>query len=394
MSQAPSVTQPATTYAGLQNALGSLELDLEAELRRYRLHRSAEFPAQMNAQGLNGWQNLPEESVEVEAQFPDSQQEVYSYDSVSLPTPESPANRSPEVERVLERIRNPDATADPHGLLNLQDQQLPPEDYLDSSEELLRSVAGDPQSSQPQKRIFPLTPTRIALISAGVIGGALLLAIAVVNIFGKSPQPSPTAVNPVPAGNGTPEVAGSAKEPTTVNLASQEFLDLSLDNLSIVPPKEAPTVAQPAPTVNAPVATAQPTAPEAVVIPQPLAAPTGRENLAAALLPPSLRPQPVPAFPVTPQLAAKAPSNEVMVTPDGLKVGYYYVISRNTDPKHVGKVRELVKDAFVRNFPVGRAVQLSEVSSLSNAQALVQKFNNGQVATEIYHHQLSPASQR
>lgn len=393
MSQAPSVTPPGTTYSGLQNALGSLELDLEAELRRYRRHRSVEFPAQVNPQGLDGWQHSPEEaSVEVEATNP--QQEVYSYESVSLPTPESPANRSPEVERVLEMIRNPDATADPHGLLNLDDQQLPPEDYLDSSEELLKSVAVDPQSSQPQKWTRPLTPTRIALISAGVIGGALLLAIAVVNIFDKSPQPSPTAANPVAADNGTPEATGSATEPTTVNLASQEFLDLSLDNLSIVPPTETPTTAQPAPTVTVPVVTPQPAAPETVVTPQPLATPTGRENLAAALLPPSLRPQPITPFPVTPQVAATAPSNEIMVTPDGLKVGYYYVIFRDTNPKSVGKARELVKDAFVRNFPVGRAVQMAEVNSLANAQALVQKFNNGQVATEIYHHQLSPASQR
>lgn len=401
MSQVPTVTPPATTAPKLHHALGSLELDLEAELRRYRRHRTNnEIPERHQWRNQATWQGTSTASVEVTAtpsEPPSHDIPLEShgsrYDGVSLPTPESPAARSPEVTRVLEMLQQPDGKAgDRPELLNLEDQQVPPQDYLESSEELLKNVdLGEPQAQSTRKKAW--TPKQLGFVGAAIAGVVILGVVIVPKFLSQSKPTGNTAtVTPAPDLLSTPSIHPSNTEPTTVNLASQEFVDLSLDNLSVITPTEPP--AQP-PTAIAP--TQPPTAQPTPASPQqPLTNPTGRDNLAAALLPPSLRPQPVTPFPVTPQVAVTQPTNngQTYVTPDGLKVGYYYVIYRNTSPKSLGKARELVKDAFVRTFPVGRAVQLAELQDQAKAQALVKKFNDAKIAAELYHHQLSPVSQQ
>lgn len=383
MSQSPSV---APTIPVIHQALGSLELDLEAELRRYRRHRSAQPSPQQGSPVNNDdsvWQDATPEPQPLETRVQAT--DPVSYEAVSLPTPENPAARSSDVEEILQQLQSPSEESAPEELLNLDNREPLPQDYLESSEELLKTLERDVliETTPPKQR---WTPLKIGVVAASVTGVCLLLAAI---LF-------PNVLNPAANTDVTTSVESDgetlASEPTTVNLAAEEFVNLSLDNLSVVDPDDeaiAAQVASPAPAIAAP--------PEATPVPQlaPLSTPTGQNNLASAILPPSLRPQPVTQFPVTPQIAAaNAAASELMVTPDGLKVGYYYVIFRNTSPRSLGKAREFVKDAFVRTFPVGPAIQMAEVSAEAPAKALVAKFNNKKIAAEIYHHQLSPASQR
>jgi hypothetical protein len=387
MSQSPSVTP---TIPIIHQALGSLELDLEAELRRYRRHRFAQ-PSPQQGSPVNDnsvWQDAAPEHQPMETRVHGA--DPVSYEAVSLPTPENPAARSSDVERILQQLQSPRDTSNPEELLNLDNREPLPQDYLESSEELLKSLERDePIETTPPKQRW--TPVKIGIAAASAAGVCLLLfGVLLPNVL--NPAANTDVTTPVGAEGVESEGEALASEPTTVNLAAEEFVNLSLDNLSVVDPDDqaiAPPVVSTAPVATAP--------PEATPVPQlaPLSSPTGQNNLAAAILPPSLRPQPVTQFPVTPQIAAaNAAASELMVTPDGLKVGYYYVIFRNTSPRSLGKAREFVKDAFVRTFPVGPAIQMAEVSAEAPAKALVAKFNDEKIAAEIYHHQLSPASQR
>jgi hypothetical protein len=388
MSRSATVTsiQPI-----LQNALGSLELDLEAELRRYRRHRAAEGSSREISQTaisehLSGHLNedsSPVASVDVAAEA-DTGTAFQSFASVSLPTPENPPAHSAEVNRVLEMLQRPGEGTGSDDLLNLDQTEVLPNDYLESSEELLKSLETDPTQTKG-KGIRPAQ--RLLLIGGGVAVAAIALVAVLVNVLGgngsnaNAPEVAATDGTVVESGTVAPSPA-----PKTVNLASEEFVDLSLDNLSVVDPNEQEAIA-PAPAAKA----ATPT-PQTDAVPNPLAPPSGRDDLASALLPPSLRPQPISSFPVTPQIAAaQAQNSATMLTPDGLKVGFFYVIFKNTSPKSLGKAREAVPSAFVRTFPVGRAIQMAEVNSQAQADALVKKFNDAKIAAEIYHHQLRPA---
>ncbi len=385
----------------LETALGSLELDLDSELRRYRRQALAtgDRPEAVNppTNPTNGNINQSADVIDVA-----SETQAASSDSglghISLPTPENPGSYSPEVLQALESLQQgqPDSPSISEELLNLENRDVLPQDYLDSSEELLKTLERDqatPASDAPQEKTVKWTPLRASLVGAGIVGlGLLLFAILFPNVL------FPSASQDVAELEGSDAVGAGednlVPEPTTVNLASEEFLDLSLDNLSVVDPNEevaiAPVPESTAPTPNTEV---NPVVPQPTVVPEPLVPPTGREDLASALLPPSLRPQPVPQFPVTPQIAAtqQPTSDTPLVTPDGLKVGYYYVIFRNTSEDAVARAQTQVSDAFVRTFPNGRAIQMAEVSTAGAAESLVQKFNGVQIAAEIYHHQLTPA---
>ena len=89
---------------------------------------------------------------------------------------------------------------------------------------------------------------------------------------------------------------------------------------------------------------------------------------------PAPAPQPAPA-PVESAPAAPDSSPAVSQTP----VSSYYVVSDYT-----GEAREVVDDAYVRNFDVGARIQLGAFSSEEGAAALTEELNNQGIEAQIY----------
>ncbi|MBV5257598.1 hypothetical protein FLX56_04075 [Synechococcus moorigangaii CMS01] len=318
MNQAP----PSFTNAKLQAALDSLDLDLDLELQRYQRQRPTP-PSPAAAHEL----------------------------SALMATTDSPAVDSQALE----------APTMPPGPLSPWEQVVPPpEDYLESSEELLKSLDAEPQTPAPKSAFR--WPLALGLLGAALIGGGLVaLAIAIPDLFtpktapetALEPTASPPRVDPAPE----PEAI-----PSTVNLASQEFIELRLENLSIIDPG-LPTESED-------------TAAEATASTETTAPPANQNQATAMPLP-----APMPGFPGTP-----------LATPDGLKLGYYYVIFRNTSPAAVNRAKTVIEGAFVRQFPGGRAIQMAEVDAAAKADELVRQLKAQNIAAEVYYHQLSPAS--
>lgn len=317
MTQAP----PDPTTTKLQAALDSLDLDLEVELQRYYRQR-------------------PVPSPEVAALSPE----------LTLAATVPPSSQEPST-----------APADT-SLSPWQQSPPPPEDYLESSEELLKSLDLDNQS-EPPKVQASRWKWILGLVGAGILGGGLvILAIATPDLFTRKSTPD-TATVPTPSPeSATPAAVTSA--PSTVNLASQEFIELSLENLSTIDPSALPEVGENGALPNA----------------------------STPGVTPSINPQNATATPLPPPLAGfPGAIGTPLATPDGLKVGYYYVISRNTTPTAVEKAKTVVKGASVRQFPVGQAIQLGEVDTEAKAQALVSQLKAQNITAEVYFHQLSPA---
>ncbi|ANV86724.1 hypothetical protein [Picosynechococcus sp. PCC 7117] len=333
MNQAP----PNAANASFQAALDNLDLDLDRELQRYRQQRppSERFtPPPSPEPPLDGGSAALDQGDDGElmAQQPAQASETDTTETIT-------------------------AVAGP--LSPWEQPTPPPEDYLQSSEELLKSLDA---SSQPVTPPTPRWKLGLAFLGAAILGGGLVaLAIAVPDLFTPTPVPETAAESsPAQTTATTPETTASATS-STVNLASQEFIELRLDNLSIIDPSV------PTDTENT---EADATASTSATTPPP----TPDQAIATPLAP-------VPGFPGTP-----------LATPDGLKLGYYYVIFRNTSPSALERAQAVVDGAFVRQFPVGQAIQMAEVDSATKADDLMRQFKAQKIAAEVYYHQLSPAS--
>lgn len=334
MNQAP----PNAANASFQAALDNLDLDLDRELQRYRQQRSLSerfTPPPSPEPPLDGGSAaLDQSEEELVPQQPTQASETDTTETItSVPGPLSP----------------------------WEQPTPPPEDYLQSSEELLKSLDLD-VNSQPITSPTPRWKLGLAFLGAAILGGGLVaLAIAVPDLFAPTPAPETAAQSPAPQTTATnPETTAPATS-STVNLASQEFIELRLDNLSIIDPSVPtdPETTDADATASTSATTPPPTPDQATVTPL----------------------MPVPGFPGTP-----------LATPDGLKLGYYYVIFRNTSPTALERAKAVVDGAFVRQFPVGQAIQMAEVDSEAKANDLMRQFKAQKIAAEVYYHQLSPAS--
>jgi hypothetical protein len=255
-------TQPHQTDAiplPLQAALTSLNVSLEEELTRYRRYRQGYTPALKSyaltptAQGNSG----------------------KTLDWVSPPPPERPKPNSSPVRETLETASespgslSPSANPDWGTALSTSfaDQNLaepdtgfepdsPPEDYLESSEELLRSLAEEEEDEES----LTTPPTLNPWLTPLGIGSTLLLILLCITfgviffnpslmryLFPNRPFREPNPTVPESAPEPTPTPANSSEVSQSLSLPPSEFGQLTLESLSILDPKQPP---QPSPMAS------------------------------------------------------------------------------------------------------------------------------------------------
>jgi hypothetical protein len=303
-----------------------------------------------------------------------------------------------------------------------------PEDYLISSEELLRSIAEEEMELRAEREPNSMLETLLTPLG---VGSMLLLLMASTSLgyvimnpsslgWGTTAQPEPPAA---------PETSASSQDGTapSPNLASEEFVDLGLGTLSTLPkpavragstpakPKTAPTKpgASPAPTSTqdtsrSPSRSAEPPAPatfdtipiapvpqpslSTVVVPAepPVVAPDPEpvyEPAEPAPLPEvsAVSPEPIrdtpPPFEPLPAVTATAPTHTAPANPQN----YYYVVTDYSGDASLQEARDAVPDAYVRNMPSeGAKVQLGAFSDEVKAQELLQELENQGIEAEVY----------
>lgn len=184
----------------------------------------------------------------------------------------------------------------------------------------------------------------------------------------------------------------------TPNLIRQELVDLDLRSLSTLgakspapEPTAAPQMGAAAPTPP-PAAAAQPSAPPATI---------GSVTTGAAAIEPAKTPNPGSAATAETPAAAKAkpdaartvegdrpadPPKVVAIPADGTR--YYYVVVATGGEAALAAARQVVPDAYVREFPVGARIQLGALGSLAQAQQLARQLQAAGIRPEIYHPQV------
>ncbi|MBE9100726.1 SPOR domain-containing protein [Vacuolonema iberomarrocanum] len=289
------------------------------------------------------------------------------------------------------------------------------DDYLESSEHLLRSLAEDEADLRTES-----TPRMLdTLLTPLGIGSMVLLLLSSVTLGYVITQPSGLPFVGVGASGEDPtaetnndltlseEETAASVAPVTPDLSSQEFRDLNLDTLSTLPEDEVDgrlddlagaalsqdeTEDGAADTSTATTATsatpaAQPAAQATAPASRPSATPApARSPAAAAPAPqpqaaPAPSPRPAPA-PAAPPRSAPSPSPVAAATPSSPDA-YYYVVTDYTGDAALGAAQDAVPDAYVRNFSSGAVVQFGAFSEEDRARALSQDLQSQGISARV-----------
>lgn len=446
----PSITLHPT----LQAVLDNLDVQIEAELSRYR--RQRRYPTQtvipQQRTSLSRATKVASESSAIgilkhNIQLPTPRSSIYADPAEAAQR--QPAYAPPPAAPIADRVVMPPLQPAPAAAQTLEPPHIssyaeqhdlsvyqpsvtlqklvhqsepvthPPEDYLASSEELLRSIVEeDPElraDREPNSMLDTLlTPLGIGsmmllLLSSTSLGYVIMNPGSLGFWSAPSRQASPSA-NQAPSASDT-----AAPSP---NLASEEFVDLDLDNLSTLPKKSVRPDAKPNaktkpnktanPTARAAAKTGSssqpaPAAPEipvpapqpslsTVVVPSsppvmsaPEPARTAPPAPAPAPVAAPVSPEPIQAEPPTAEAPSAPPSVAAAPQPAPTQQKYYYVVTEYSGDSSLQQARGAVPDAYVRNLPAeGAKVQLGAFSDQSKAQELLQELQQQGIQAEMY----------
>ncbi|TVQ20392.1 MAG: SPOR domain-containing protein [Leptolyngbya sp. DLM2.Bin15] len=388
-SDGGSDPQDAVLHPLLQAALLGLDTELDQELARYRRQRSLKprrspRPVQRPVHEPQGRAELP----------------ALAASTAALATGLQPRQTPASPERAIAPTPAALATPGNHHL----DAPVP-DDYMESSEELLRSLADEAPPSQPVYEADDDEPGLIAsLLTPLGIGSMLLLLLSSATLGYVILNPSLVGLprlgqwgsdRPTAEGVVSPSSQGGIPNP---NLAEEEFVNLGLDTLSTLP-----RTGQPTPQVSLPPTNATTPAPSttATAVPSAIADQLQPDLTASVVVEsdpsdvvyvpdpaPVAQPAPAAPAPVVQQPApAPAPAPEVAAAPSAAPApsNYYYVVTDYSGDRSLEDARQAVGDAYVRNFPeAGAQVQFGAFSDPDRAEALLNELASQGISAEIY----------
>lgn len=411
LSDTPTFDLPTA----LKVAMGSLDVDLNDELARYRQYAEAHDQASLDNQ-LDSDHPVTQNSG-AQTNGIASEYEKYDEESGSLAIASSVSSNA--LAAVHQSITTVSPT-DTDGAIALHTEV--PDSYLESSEALLRSLdeLEDDPSQHPDRSDAESSSNRwFGLMTPLGIGSLMLLVLSTATV-------GYIAVNPAILGFGNRETApsddaiavgdadNSSRSGISTNLASSEFDELDLNSLSVIPRQSQSSEIDGLPnpedgisdtttdsenlqasTSTAPETSAQvgPSQVQALA-PQRFAAPTTPHQTAT--------PTPTPSPTVEPQTATPSPANTAPppVAPpstttntsepssaaatDQPQEGFVYVVAPFTGDRSLSQAQQAVSGAYVRNFPQGAQVQFGAFSTPERAQSLVEELNNQGIPAEVY----------
>lgn len=453
-SSTPSTPNPSINPA-LQAALGSLDVQLEEELARYRRQRSgrpvmpprglgrhqtrkpielipvdrANEKTQRPALGMSTAPEMsfplalvnptptaePQEETNRELLARSHQLEApLSATSESADVPSVPSPTRAAVDRLATEesvSENPPEKPLEQGddLAAFAQERAQPEDYLESSEQLLRSLDREETETPRQKGLLDklLTPLGVGSIALLLVAGATVAYILNNSsmgtqvrdrLFGSKTQTATQSPTQTTTANND-SAAEDSSSVDSPNLASEEFPEVNLNTLSNLEasPTPTPPVSQIPEVAELP--ESEGTSSESSAAPNP-AIPGRSSDLSPSLLPPSQQPgtvppvaSPVAPVPIAPQdnpnsaaattPEASAPSEQVAEAPPPGD-NFYYVLINDASAGTLEQARKAVPDAYLREFPEGKRIQMGAFKLEPEAKALVEQLQQQGVSASVY----------
>ncbi|MBD2121251.1 hypothetical protein [Trichocoleus sp. FACHB-262] len=490
MSQRPSVESPnqsqpnQSLHSVLQTALGSLDVHLEEELVRYRRQRTGRSvppPRGLGRQqarktldlisvGAVGGRTQPQPMNSGVATSTDTTTASPSTTAPITP-PVEPRAWSPSQEprsessfssarshsasqlAVLPRVPESEAptaayaeanSSETNTLISMAATQMPPDDYLESSEELLRSLAEEEAEARVERGFMQslLTPlglgSMLLLLLSSATLGYVLMNPSVLRPIGIGRSPNATSSTTTTNSTSVTPNSAAVGLPNSPNLASKEFVDLNLGTLStlkantgagkvsatpgksvavpkvkavpsanIGPAAGRTTTPAPATQAAAPRAAApyvvQPVAPPLSIAPppppaaiynqpvyNPPAAEPPVERYAPAPEPPRVEPAPVVVAPEPPAPRSRAAEPEAesaaSSAPAGNSAYDYKVVTEYSGDATLEEAQKAIPDAYVKNFPDGARIQLGAFDEAGKAEALAEELEKQGIPAKVEQH--------
>lgn len=449
---APAVTSPTTPshsssakemlHPLVKAALANLDIQLESELGRYRRQRMAHKALKMAAQqqaskpiapqvGQRATSSIAEPKplsashqasvpvLSVDVSGASSQLSGFVQPSGNAPTvsgvDDLPATQPEKDSEEGSRVNAP-ATA--KGGLSTPAS----EEYLESSEELLRSLVSEEAKVRAERGGIDqlLTPVGLGsllmlLLSSALFGYVVMnpnsLRGAIAQLTQSLPKTPTAAVVPQPSG-AVPQPSGGVPQP---NLAEQEFRRLDLGSLATLKedggeiplptsppatsgkPMTTPT-SEPSGTAGSTILATASEPPSSIVPTVPTASTTTRVH-------PNVGPAKSEAPHPAPRPAQSAPSKRqatVRQTTENIPQSqpqtinspqprqasekpkaFYRVVTDYQNDASLDKVKQQVPDAFVRNFSEGAKIQVGAYDNEVEARAKVEALRQQGISAEI-----------
>ncbi|MCF4966126.1 hypothetical protein [Nostoc sp. CMAA1605] len=374
----------------LAAALGSLEVQLDQELARYR--RSRMGIRATSKPSAHSYVSSPSPEVTTHpspiADTPFPTLEISNY-LATIPVPETPKappatppiiKETPEHHAVAINSEShnqiplppPQAASSlvpattqttPQDKLLANDAPSQPDDYLESSEALLRSLT-DEQSADNQP-----TNSGDSLLSPLGIGSILLLLLASLTlgyvVFNPKSLPqfnlSKLLNNNPPANNTNSETVSNQSQPQPELTPIPKYPNLAA--------KEFPEVKDPNDIVGL----------QPKIVPTPLA-PSNPLVVSTPLLPPATNPlsqvQPLPPADLSPTLQP-SPSTTTTPTQTNAEIkpaadGRYYIVAENQDASTLAAARQVVSDAYLSSNQ--KLIYLGALTSKEEAQQRIKQL--------------------
>jgi len=399
-----TLNQPCSPM--VQGVLSCLDVQLEEEIAHYRRKRPIKKPAHQevatkSAVGKKGLDLISVPATESQVQpkelvaEPSLNQDLLGAETTPLSSYEETSTAASVLngranvagEAKLEG-KNPVASL---GLTNSAARKELPNEYLESSEALLKNLEEDefvePTTSSSNKLMTPLGigSLLLLLVGAATLGYVAINPATISHLAGNKQSENSSRV-----AAGGKNVAGIPNSP---NLAEQEFVNLNLETLATVNPRGS-AVSRVVPGATKAQVPVSP--------PAPLPTPTGsssRLDLPSALIPPAVQSGILPPQVVQPPIPTTAPKVVTSQKPKAGATGNasatkptvkkkaenkFLVIMSYGGDRSLAQARKVAPQALVRQLKPGRAIQLSAFPDEKAAQKKVQALQKQGISARVY----------
>ena len=432
MRHSPSVepsTQPSPSlHPKLQRALGCFDTRLDDELARYRRQRAGRSVPPID--GLRRKQAATQVDLMSFAAASDERVNQETGDdrapsappilsAESIPLRHDAVDREPELSSlaVISGDRDDSPTSLSYSLQDseanhdLTDASTPPDDYLESSEELLRSLAREEAQVQVERGFLEslMTPLGVGamlmlLLSSAMFGYVIMNPSSLKGlsqVFARRETPSPAPI-------ATQEPQGDISN--TPPLDAKEFVDLGLGNLTTLKTRSTSGLPQngkpsPSPSVlpsKAPVAAPKASQPTVAAPSAPSPASVSAES-APVRSAPVIRPNPAPVVPSYPRssyipaptirrfvpvaplptVPIPRPQPPIERTPAPSPKADYHVDTPYDNDRTYDKIQQSNAGAEFVNTPEGGFIRSGSYRSEAEAKAKVEELQNQGIPAEV-----------
>ncbi|GFZ91535.1 hypothetical protein [Okeania sp. KiyG1] len=389
----------------LQAVMDSLDVQLEAELTRYRKYRRQTEQLQVSQQNSNKQIYKTPELISVSpgddqtaSPLPLSEPKSLLEDSKISNTSankNSPVEIEPPTPSELTMANRGDAE-DRDGQKQTSqldtDNSTAPDDNLESSEKLLESLdeLKSRRQEQPNYLASLFTPLGIIsmflfLISCTTLGYVLMNPSGLKNLGLDRLLRNTSAqqdTDETTAGNG--QNREEQPLPKSPDLASQEFVDLDLNTLSNVNPQPSQF---PSPTATLRPAVPPPISGSSNTVAQPTYKPGAElDNLSSTLLPQSTQSANQQSVVTTPSSPVPSPTvdSSQITTPIQSENGWYYVVVDYVNEESLYNAQQVVSDAYIRETPNGMKIQMGAFWDPEKAKEFLQELRQEKVNAKYY----------